>query len=225
MLGWKRARWIVGAVLLVLGLFDVPDQLQKAKDVLGVAADWVSQHGLDQNGWRWAFVIVGALIVFGPEVADRGWKAVGGKRQTQPDKTTTDAARGEPPTPAPQPPSPAPLPPYGRFPSVPSTVTPEYLINIFRDNMEAQAKGLVKPFLGRIIGVAEPVHNVSPDTDGITSVTLSRPPVVHVRLDFDTAKWGAHLAALKKGQVLSAYGTVADVTALWVRLTSCEIEL
>jgi len=136
----------------------------------------------------------------------------------QPESTT-------PPRTGPPAPGHAPaVPQYGRN-LLPSTVTPDYLISLRRDNLATQAEGLVKPFLGRWINVAEPVSDVSPDNAGITQVTLTRGPVVTVYLEFDTAKWGAHLALLKKGQVLSASGFLKEVTGLWVRLSACEIPL
>jgi hypothetical protein len=122
------------------------------------------------------------------------------------------------------PPAIPPLPQYG-LPQLPSTVTPEYLITLFRENTEVQARGLVKPFLGRWINVAEPMHDVSPDTDGITTVTLARGLVIFVHLEFNTAIWGGHIAMLKKGQVLSATGVIDDVNGVFLRLKRCEIPL
>ncbi len=218
---WKRVRWIAGGVLLVLGLFDVPDQLQKVRDAISVAAEWVSQHGLDQNGWRWALVIVGALLAFGPEAIDRGRDFIG-KRRGQSKKmamTTTEPISKY--LPAWALPSVTPSLPPRVF--VGDGVTPKYLIDLYNTGKTTiQKEANVANFIGKWMSVTGTVSDINSNPPGLEFAEFKGPILTMLDMWFDD-DWKDRIAVLAHDAKARVEGQIDMVNGISVRLRHCLV--
>jgi len=107
-------------------------------------------------------------------------------------------------------------------------VTPEYLMDLYKDRMTVQGDALFAPYKSKWMKLSGPAGNITSGGGpwGI-SVFFALDPGPNsgkiVELFFDD-KWKDSLAVLRKGQKISALCQIADAASgLILRVTSCEL--
>lgn len=102
-------------------------------------------------------------------------------------------------------------------------VTPQYLTGLFRGRTDAQGQVLVKPYIGRIIGVSGKIHNISAFSElrmDVTFQTSSSQPAIVMSFG---PKWFEQLEALHVGDKIDVLGMVQLVRSDFVALDPCQI--
>jgi hypothetical protein len=105
------------------------------------------------------------------------------------------------------------------------SLTPQYLIALFKGRTEAQGRTLAEPYKGKEIGVSGQIYNIdssNPTRTGLTVIlegTHSQPVVM---MSFDP-KWSDQLNALHIGDTIAALGVITQIEPEFVALDNCRI--
>jgi hypothetical protein len=116
---------------------------------------------------------------------------------------------------------------------VPPNVTPEYLVGLFDDRTDVQAKTLVDPYIGKWMTVSGPLGNVGTRNDYFAQVTFQNKGMfeegtrfeIHgvVFMYFRDPRSDERLAMLRPGTEITVVGRLERVTGIDVHLDDCEL--
>lgn len=117
-----------------------------------------------------------------------------------------------------------------RIPVGPS-ITPEYLVGLYRENTGIQATKLTERVIGKWMRVSGRVEEVLPTGPTSAQLTFQRRPdesmylheraTIYMRL---RESWIDRVAMLRRGDEVTVYGQLDQVDKLAIHLMSCEIE-
>ncbi|MBI2855386.1 MAG: hypothetical protein HYX93_00890 [Chloroflexi bacterium] len=107
-------------------------------------------------------------------------------------------------------------------------LTPEFLVGLYQGRTTAQGQVLSRPYVGKPLTVTGVIYDISYrwDQQGVIvaldfSGSKSR---IYVSADFDHA-WVEYLSARQKGETVTITGNVRDITASFVSLRDCAVQL
>jgi hypothetical protein len=131
------------------------------------------------------------------------------------------------PTPSPEP---EPVPEERRFVGV----TPFYLVSLFVNLTDQQAKPLIRPYIGKWLKVSGQLGDVLSNRETISQVTFNdagpfsdpykqpyRPYTVYMY--FDRAGWDSSLEVLPVGSDIAVIGRITRIDRHSVHLEDCEL--
>jgi hypothetical protein len=99
-------------------------------------------------------------------------------------------------------------------------ITPEELINYFREHTTAQAQKLVGVYLGKWMRVAGPVSDI--DNAGIVFIRHENTNKA-ILLEFNEAKWVERISVLRLGDEVAVLGQLQYISGIGIRLENCEL--
>jgi hypothetical protein len=111
---------------------------------------------------------------------------------------------------------------------VSASVTPAYLIGLFKEHTSFQAKKLIEQYLGKWMPITGLVH----DTNPTTTFSFSDPQQIAQLFIFEEGRlltarfnesWVDRIAILRRGDKVSFIGKIADVNAMAIDLDDCEL--
>jgi len=133
--------------------------------------------------------------------------------------------------------SPNPAPILASMPAAPveertflgASVTPEYLLGLFKDHTYIQAKKLIIPFIGKWMRISGNLEEVISSTPKFAQVTFSgrglSSELARVYMYFRTEESIDRLTLLRRGDSLTIVGRIQDLNGVQVDLENCEIEV
>jgi len=113
-----------------------------------------------------------------------------------------------------------------------ASITPEYLISIFREHTDIQGATLTAAYLGKWMKVSGSLRNVISTTPNLAQLTFERAEVpLTERTWFDYTDfymmfkkpWIDRLAIAKRGDNLTVVGQIERIDAVSVQLENCEL--
>jgi hypothetical protein len=103
-------------------------------------------------------------------------------------------------------------------------VTPEYLMELYKDKLTFQADKLVLPYIGKWLKVSGEVRNISSPTAGVmTMAFVSSDNTSTTFMDYDKP-WFDILSTVRRGQKISALCQVLRARRFEVDLYHCELQ-
>jgi hypothetical protein len=103
-------------------------------------------------------------------------------------------------------------------------VTPEYLMNLYKDNLSAQADKLVSPYIGNWIRVSGQIFDINgPDSLGEVTASFAKSGVLGVTTMNYDKKWSSILLTMRRGQNITALCQILDASTIDVHLQNCEL--
>jgi hypothetical protein len=113
-----------------------------------------------------------------------------------------------------------------------ASITPEYLISIFREHTDIQGATLTAAYLGKWMKVSGSLGNVISTTPNLAQLTFERAEVpLTERTWFDYTDfymmfkkpWIDRLAIARRGDKLTVVGQIERIDAVSVQLENCEL--
>ena len=113
-----------------------------------------------------------------------------------------------------------------------ASITPEYLISIFREHTDIQGATLTAAYLGKWMKVSGSLGNVISTTPNLAQLTFERAEVpLTERTWFDYTDfymmfkkpWIDRLAIAKRGDKLTVVGQIERIDGVSVQLENCEL--
>lgn len=112
------------------------------------------------------------------------------------------------------------------------SITPEYLIGIFREHTDIQGAQLTAAYVGKWMKVTGSLRNVISTTPNLAQLTFERAEVpLTERTWFDYTDfymmfkkpWIDRLAIVKRGDALTVIGQIERIDSVSVQLANCEL--
>jgi hypothetical protein len=112
------------------------------------------------------------------------------------------------------------------------SITPEYLIRIFREHTGIQGAALTAAYLGKWVKVSGSLGNVTSRTSDFAQLSFERatvPPEEQTPLDHTyffmqfNKPWIERLAIARRGDKLTVVGQIGSIDGLAVVLENCEL--
>jgi hypothetical protein len=109
-----------------------------------------------------------------------------------------------------------------------ASITPEYLVGLFKEHTGIQARKLIEPFIGKWMRVSGHLSEVLSSTPNLAQVTFSgrgiSSDLAVIYMYFRTKESFARLAILRRGDSLTIVGKICDVNPVQLDLDTCELE-
>jgi hypothetical protein len=99
-------------------------------------------------------------------------------------------------------------------------VTPEYLMDFYKDRTSFQGDQLAKSYIGKWIRISGKVANV--DVKQLIHVSVRLPDTRHIILVFDN-DWEDRVSILIGAQKIEAIGQISQVNEIHMTLRHCEV--
>jgi hypothetical protein len=104
-------------------------------------------------------------------------------------------------------------------------VTPDYLIDLFKDRTVSEGHRLTGVYLGKWMRLSGSLDTIEgPDEYGDISIHFSTPEHNIISMVF-SKDWVSQFAVLRPGQKISVVCRVKDVSPVFLRLEKCELAL
>jgi hypothetical protein len=105
------------------------------------------------------------------------------------------------------------------------TITPEYLVGLFKGRTEIQGQKLAASYVGKMeIEYRGAISEINLLTMGSIGVRLqSKIGTPSVTLFFDSKEWSDQLSALHHGDIITAIGTIFSASSTGIALDRCRI--
>jgi hypothetical protein len=109
-----------------------------------------------------------------------------------------------------------------------ASITPEYLVGLFKEHTSIQARKLIEPFTGKWMRVSGQVNEVISSSSDLAQVTFSgrglTSDLAGIYMYFRTKDSIERLTILRRGDSLTIVGKIRDVSAVQIDLDTCELE-
>lgn len=109
-----------------------------------------------------------------------------------------------------------------------ASITPEYLVCLFKEHTSIQAKKLIEPFTGKWMRVSGNLGEVISSIPALAQLTFSgrgiSSDLAGIYMYFQTEDSIERLRILRRGDSLTIVGKIRDVNAVYVDLETCELE-
>lgn len=107
------------------------------------------------------------------------------------------------------------------FPPIDTTITPQYLVDLFKGRTDLQGENLVKEHLGKEMTVSGLIDRIALLGSGPKlSVSIEHKPGI---LAFFEKDWKDRLIVLRKGDQICVTGKIDSVSGTIISLESCKI--
>jgi hypothetical protein len=123
---------------------------------------------------------------------------------------------------------PSPSTEVGRRDFVGASITPEYLVGLFKDHTSIQANKLIEPFIGKWMKVSGHLNEVLSSTPDFAQVSFSgrglTSDLAGIYMYFRSKDSIERLAILRRGDALTIVGEIREINSVQLTLESCELE-
>jgi hypothetical protein len=103
-------------------------------------------------------------------------------------------------------------------------VSPEYLLNFFKEHTSIQAQKLVSAYVGKWMRLSGQVQDITSTYPDRIAVSFNpHPYVLHVVFMFFDEIWKDRLAILRRGDQITVVGQINDAGPNTVNLFHCEL--
>jgi hypothetical protein len=103
-------------------------------------------------------------------------------------------------------------------------VTPDYLMNLYKDNLSAHADKLMSRYIGKWIKVSGQILDIDgPDLVGGMTAKFAKPGILGVTIMNYDKKWSSILLTMRRGQNITTLCQIVDASTSVVDLQNCEL--